>query len=354
MKRVDLLGKVETAARALAGNDIIPIMTHLHVTGEHLVGFNGSVAIIVPLIAPIKCCVPGSMLASMLKASGAKEMELEHDEGTLRVVGAATRYKLATMPSKAFPFKLPEPPTKKLRIDGKELAKAMKICLPAVGLSADNPDQLGITFLPESQETSGLFLYATNGKVMVRALVGCQGEFPFERRRVVLPGPFCRHFVELYDGDDLVRYHADDNGMVLTWGDGGKAITMCCSFIQPDKPLPYKTVFAQHVKPSSEFIPVSTRLDKILSRACIVAKGDIAAVRTKITIADGRAKFFTRSKVGEVSDSMPMVEGHSDVVIEIDPVAFRSGCDYFKEMEITSECISMRNDFAHYVISSRQ
>lgn len=350
MRRVDLLSKVETAARGLAGNDIIPIMTHLHMTGEHLVGYNGSVGVIVPLTSPIRCCVPGAFFASMLKAAGAKEVELELEDGTLLVRGAATKFKSPTMPSSAFPFELPEEPSKRLKVDGKELQKAMKICLPSVGLSADRPDQLGITFLADKSDSGeGMFLYATTGKVMTRAFVA---NLPFTKR-MVLPGPFCRHFVELYAGEPL-RYYVDENGLILGWGEGGNVITMCCAFIQPDKPLPYNVVFASHVKASSRFIPVAPRLEKILGRACIVAKGDVTAVRTKITIKEDRARFFTRSKAGEVSDFMSVVEGHPEVVIEVDPVAFRDGCESFKEMEITSECINMRNDFAHYIISSRQ
>jgi hypothetical protein len=353
MKRVELLGKVETVARALATNDILPIMTHLHLTGKELVAYNGSVAISVPLATDFQCCVPGQVFLSLLKAAGAKEVEIEMDSENLLIRGAATRVKLPTMGSDAFSFVAPKPPTERLRVDGKALVAAMRACLRSISSEASRPDQLGVTIMPEDGPITHYYLWATDGKTLTRAAVKFKGA-PFPKR-VCLPKAFCKHFVDLYDEGTLYS-SIEDDVLVLSWGDGNKAVTMSGSFIQADKPMPYRDVFARYVKPDSKqtFVPVAPRLARILGRACIVAQGDVAAIRTRIVVRSGTAKFYTKSKVGEVRDSMGLANGHPDVEIEVDPKAFSAGCGDFDRMVITEDCVSMANEFAYYLISGKE
>lgn len=343
MKRTELLKKIEVAVRAVATNDILPIMQHVHFTGEELVAHNGSVTISVPLKTDIACCVPGQIFLNLLKAAGAKEVTLEVEPGdVLMVKGAGTRIKLPTMSAASFPTPAPEAPSEKLRVDVPALVDAIKIGLRSIGTDASRPDQLGVTIIPG---TNAFGVWTTNGKTLTRALI--KGEFPSEKR-ICLPEAFCKNFVDLYDGGRLV-YALDKDSLTFAWG----SIVMRCAFIEVDKPLPFKDVYARNTKDAGIFVPVPSRLERVLGRACVVASGDDRAIRTKITVTNTMAKFVTQSKVGEVKDSLALAAGHADAEIEVDPKAFRLGCGDFNEMVITNDAVCMRNDYASYLIAAR-
>lgn len=348
MKRIELVEKLETVAPALANNDIIPVMTHFWFTGKKVMAYNGHVAISVPCPTDFKGAVPGSTLLNLLKAASAKDVGLELSEKQLLVKAASSRFKLSTLAPDEFAdvFKMPVEPAEPLRLDGGAFRRAVDTCMRSVSMDSSVPDQLGVTMIPSEKR---LTFFATSGLTMSRADVSCKGDNPF-KKRAILPALFCKQLLQLSDGKQM-RLDVDKEHAIFA-GKGGALLFG--ALIESEHPLPFKKEFEQQhpVENDDKLVPVASKLERILERACIV-RGDEQGGQTTIEVEKGVAKFFTRSRLGEVRDQMQLTDGHPNVRINVDPKWVKAGCGDFDRMLITRECFVMANDTAYYLISGK-
>jgi DNA polymerase-3 subunit beta len=350
MKRTDLVARLELVSPALAGNDILPITTHLWFKDDRVTAYNGHVAISAPCAIGFEGAVPGAMLLNLLKASPAKEVTFEGGKKELSIKAASSRFHLATMPSSDFAdvFQMPPRPdeTRALDAKAKDFIACLSSCMRSVSTDTSIPDQLGITLMPGNGH---LAFYASNGVTLSRAELRLKkGDTQFPRR-AILPSLFCKQVLALSDGKpirlDVTKKHA----MFAAPGN----VSLFGSLVVSEQPLPYDQTF-NHLHPADEddrMVPIVPKLARILERACIVASDN---TRTWITVEDDRAKFATESAMGHrVYDTLELPKGHPKVTLDIEPKWVRLGCEDFDRMLITRRAFIMANDTAYYLVSGK-
>lgn len=349
MERADLVSKLEIVAPALAGNDIVQIMTHVWFTGKTLQTWNGHVSISVPLKTDFACAVPGATLLSLLKAARAKDIELECKDDELRIKGASTKINLPTLSSEMFNFKMPKPadePT--IKKGAAALLKGIRLCMRSVSLDTSDPNFLGITVIPGEGHVA---LFASDGATMSRAEIPFKSKVPFER--VVIPNLFCKELLSLAKNDKALYLEILKDGCMYASPNG---TLMFGTPVHVDKPKSFGPIFNDFHPAANDKKMVALagpRLARILDRACIVAQGEAKPVKTTIKVEKARAHFSTESRLGKVTDHMDLQTGHADVTIEVSPKAMRAGCEDFDKLLITERCVVMSNGTAHYLIAGR-
>lgn len=349
VKRIDLVAKLETVAPALAGNDIVQIMTHFWFTGKSLQAWNGHVSISVPLETDFACAVPGDTLLSLVKGTAAKDLEFECTDDELLVRGGkTTKFKLPTLPADMFNFKMPKAEVAPITAKTPAFLKGMSLCMRSVSLDTSDPNYLGITMIPGQDHVA---MFASEGTTMSRAEIAFKGKVPFDR--VVIPSLFCKELLSLAKSDKVLHLELLKDRCLYVAPNGTR---MFGTPVHVDKPKSFAPIFDDFHPAANDKKLVALagpRLSRILDRACIVAAGEAKVVKTKVWVKDCRANFETESRLGRVNDHMELEKGHADVMIEVSAKAMRAGCEDFDKLLITKRCVVMANGAAHYLIAGR-
>lgn len=350
IKRTVLLDKLNEVAPALSDHNLIPILTHFWFTGESVLAYNDQIAISVPLKADFKGACPGSTLLDLLKASRAAEVTLTAEGETLNVKMGKSKIKLGLLPNSDFIFEMPPLQKDSVIKNSKPFIEGIAGCMPSVGTDMTVPDLAGVSIIPNA---NGLHFYGCNNATLSHVRVKGMKI----KNRLILSAPFCNQFLRLTE-------KKDDEGNKKPWSmqlteDHAKVqvddIHLFGRLLFTDAPQDFDSILKENY-PEGEKRPKMTaiedklrkRLQLALDRAMIIARSKLEPTQTKITIVDGRIKFYSRSELGEITDNVDIK--HPDATIAIEAKLLKPGIDMADKMLITDRCAVMtKNDLLYLV-----
>jgi DNA polymerase III sliding clamp (beta) subunit (PCNA family) len=351
--RTELVEKLETVAPAIAVNGLIPILTHFWFTGKTLLAHNDQIAISVPFRLDFAGAVPDALL-HLLKNSRAKDVEFDEQgrDNELVIKAASSKFRLNVIPADDFKaiFEMPKPDEgKAFAVDGKKFVSHLNCCLRSTSIDTSHPDYLGVTLIPVNQ---GLHFYGTNGATLSHASLKIKGGAGL-KSRVCLSAAFCRELLRLADKDKPLMIEIHDGFSLYQ---NSKGVTIYGKLVRSPKPLDYEGMIDHHFSEADEkrLVPIPTKMELVLERACIIAATNKDPVRTTITVKKGVATFETVSPVaGEVVDTIQL-EGKDvkDVSLRVDPKDLRNGYGSFDQLLISDRCVVFANDAQVYMVAA--
>jgi DNA polymerase III sliding clamp (beta) subunit (PCNA family) len=206
-----MLDMIETVLGAVATKDIVPVLTHIHVTPEGVQGSNGRLSIHYPGKTPVdrELCLPGRKLQQALKKG--KEPKWSTTEQSLTLSSGRLRVRLpinpapypVTHPSDSNPFRIADPV---------DFINTLRTLRPVVAQDGSRPWACGVL-------VKGASMYATNNVVLVRA--GWQGLDGAGLPGVNVPMDAVDELVRLNKaGHTPATLRVDDNSLTVTFDTG--------------------------------------------------------------------------------------------------------------------------------------
>lgn len=350
IERTALLSKLAIVAPALAKTDFTPLLTEFWFTGSRVMAFNEQLAISVPLKTEFRGSVRGDALLSLLKLSKARTIEMIVADDNLNIKAASTKIKLGMHPREQSinVFKMPKFDESKPTIKITEaLIDGIRAALRSVSNDSTTPDKAGVTILPT--EGGGFDLYSTDDVTMSRIHFATSKSTL--KKRMIITTAFCDQLISRFDADQAkASMQFADDYVLAHFGD----IEIFGHVIETESPLDFQTVFSHHYndKMAKKFVPIPSKLNGISERAAMISEVKTGRTKTKISVADGKASFYSASPMGEVRDHTTLGEGHPNVSVLAEARFLKTALPHHEELLITSEAILLRRGPAVHMISA--
>lgn len=157
---------------AVSKKDLVPELTHFHIEGGRIEGYNGKLSLSAPIELDIDCCPRAEPFIRAIAACNETAQLHLTAAGKLSVRSGKFRALVETLGPEGFPALVPE--GIRIDLDGK-LLPALELLEPFIGTDASRPWANGILF-------DGNSAFATNNVIIVEYWLGYH--FPF---KVVIP-----------------------------------------------------------------------------------------------------------------------------------------------------------------------
>jgi hypothetical protein len=335
MERSLLLKQLDLVAPALAENDTLPALSCFNFNGNTLTAYNDRIGITVPAgnVVGFQGLVRGKLLVDLLKASSARDVEIEKGEGIVNVKVGASKIKIGSVGSDKFPFTMPQMDKKASCTPKRSFYDALETCLRSVVNTSNIVDHLGVTLIPGTK----LYMYSTNGATMTKVAHHDNTLVP---DRVILSGEFCTQMLRLHKQDEKCRLMIGKDYALFQSEDRW----LYGRLIESKSPLPFESTVQKFLPSTAKFFDVPPRMPLMLDRASLLAKANPDKVAVQITVnKDGKAAFVTKSEFGEVIDIVKF-DGHAPVELRISPSRLRAGCEHYSKVMFTDKCAVFSGD----------
>jgi DNA polymerase III sliding clamp (beta) subunit (PCNA family) len=269
-------------------------------------------------------CIPGELLVKALSGfKGDAYTASTVNEADVVIASGRSKIKLHTLPTKDFPFKLPD----QRKVPNISLTNSMlagiERCLDGVGRDLTHPEQMGVTL--DAQQGNAV-LYATDNYTISRYGTKDAIELPGDTP-IIMPTAFCENLLAVskaYPEDEIDLYmHAD--ALVAYVGKRARVFSKVLADLQP---MDFERVIGRHIK-----------LDKLEEQTCEVPEGFSAALdrallvlsmvadkATRVTSAGEVIKLHSASDLGDADDTLAVGEEISlPEAVHIDPALVTRG-----------------------------
>lgn len=334
MKREALLRVLSTVEPAIAGNDLIPVLTHYWFTGRTVMAYNDVIAISAPYKTNIKGAIRGSLLSGILSKLSGEEVDFSQEGDSVIIKSKRSKMVAPLLSTDTFLFKFPKSGEPTLTLKEKqvgELAAAFDICLQALSRRVSEPQRLGITIVPDKK---GLCFYATDSITLSSAALAAKSHSL--DRTVTLAKPFCESAQKLLSGKGVknVSLEVTDEYAILTIGEDDDAILLYGRLVDDPNPPKFKDVVKQYLPEGSSesMVTIPKAFEAALDRAYLVVHKALEP-STQISVVESKngdvlVRIAAKSEQGEVTESVKIDE-HADVSLGIDLSRLRD-CDISK------------------------
>lgn len=335
---IEALRNVDPARSVTNSNEV---MKTFWFTGKRVMAFNGGIAIAVPFKSEFVGAVQATLFP-LLSSSSAQECEfIETDKG-VTVKAGASKFKLNTMAADKFNFELPKMPESSLPIvDVPKFLIALKACKRSLGAETSESAFKGITMIPEGKV---LHMFGYDRLTLTHCQVKLKGEIGWDR--VVIPTAVVDQLIRVTEGATELKLAIDEkillaqcNGVTL-WGALEDQDRKNRDFV--DQARSYKKEAKSTIDVSDK--KFAKRFPTMLERSVIISADAVESTKLKITIADNRINFYSKSTRGVVEEFItpPAGQRHHDVEIRIPPARMLQGLE-LGSLSITEKAAILSN-----------
>lgn len=354
MNREHLVEMLDRMSPALATNDVVAEYKHFWFDGETVTAYNDQIGMSAPCKTDFRGGVPGMQLLSLLKASRAESVEFSSDGKDVVVVKAASsKIRLAMLPISRWEgmFEMPEfHKDEEMSTTPSEFMRAVENCLRSVSQDTTHPEHLGVTVIGVGK---AIELYSTNQTTISHSYLPLKGNQL--KGRAIMSTHFCKQMIAIADSDAkgtrLEIHISSDRNYSLFGGKNG--VKLWGKLVDYKKPFDFIGLLAKFFPKEYEkkLVTIPTKLELILERAVVVASIPVDRVRTEIEVKNGKAVFYTESKVSAVTDTCDLKD-HPDVKVCFDPKLVKQGYGNFDKMLVTNSAFIMASDDHIYMVAA--
>lgn len=298
---------------ALATKNFVACLTHFRFDGKTALAYNDVVALEVACDFPLKKCLPGDTLLSLLSSSRATEVELVEDEEThVSLKMGRSKVKLPSIPLNEYVYQpLREKPEGEVRVTDQFLS-CMEAALLSVGTDPSAPYRLDVTMYVENLKS--VHFYSSDVVTITRAILKTNVSGVKAGFSAILPRQFCTLLVDIGKKDSIKSFNLNTLNATVQFDSG---LILTSRLLQGANQAEFEKVFSFHSKDITSLIDIPQQLQRCLDRALIVA-GDREDRFTSIKITDkGKMLLETMSLKGQVHDRIAL-EGHDVVSVRAD------------------------------------
>jgi hypothetical protein len=336
-----------------ARSDKLGIAKGFWFTGKRLLAYNAEIAISVPCKTEWQGSLQETLLP-LLNSSQAPEVNFEPGaDGIVLVKAGASKFKLNSNAIEDVTFRMPKMPEDVSFAvkDIPEFLYALKVCTRSLGNDVSETEFKGITFIAKGKT---LHMFGWERVTMTHAQVPIKGDMGFER--VLIPTGVVNQLLRITDGATELQLSIDDKRLICKCGD----VTFWGRIEDQERnPRDFLGQVAQIKEAATQLIRIDAhhfpRLSGMLERACIITQSALDVTKTKITWADNKCFFLSKSTRGIAEEAAAPAKDagkHPDVVVNVDPERMQRGLDLTR-MLATPLAVLFANDddTIHYFVS---
>jgi DNA polymerase III sliding clamp (beta) subunit (PCNA family) len=338
MLRQDFVDKLELVAPGLASSDQIEVMAHFWFTGSRLMAYNDQIALSLPMRTDFKCAIPKHVVP-LLNASGFTNIDMAVSEKTFTIKAGKGHIKLPILGQETFTnlFEMPKSKVSTLASASKKsLIEALECCAMSVMDDATRPEYLGITLI---RNDAVLSMFSTNGETLSHAKIDVGG-WPVLNKEVILPTAFCQQMIKLLRrGPETVKIGIHNDHALFEADD----VVLFGRLIITNRSINFPQIW-KGLAPANndDVLDMPNKMQMAIERACIVADAKGVTPRTKLTVGRKELILYTKTKLGEIRDSISNFE-QDDASLSANPKHMRNGLGSFKQILVTEKCVVMCN-----------
>jgi hypothetical protein len=320
---IEALRNVDPARSVTNSNEV---MKTFWFTGKRVMAFNGGLA----LAVPFPCDFVGAVQATLfplLASSAAPECVFEETDKGVTVKAGASKFKLLTMAADKFNFTMPKFPTEGIGIvDVPKFLIALKACKRSLGSETSESAFKGITMIPDGKT---LHMFSYDRLTLTHCQVKLSREIGWDR--VVVPTAVVDQLIRISEGATEIELAIDEkillakcNGVVL-WGALEDQDRKNRDFV--DQARDIKKEAKSTIDASDK--QFAKKFPMMLERSVIISADAVESTKLKVTIADNKIRFYSKSSRGVVEDVIapPSGQKHHDVEIRVPPARLLQGLE---------------------------
>lgn len=326
MDRKILIEALRNVDPARSVTNSAEVMKTFWFTGKRVMAFNGGIALAVPFESDWTGAIQATLFP-LLASSAAPECAFEPTDKGVTVKAGSSKFKLLTMAADDFNFKIPKfPETSMPIVDVPKFIMALKACKRSLGSETSEAMFKGVTLVPEGKT---LFMFSYDRMTLTQCKIKLNGEIGWER--VVIPTAVVDQLIRISEGATEMTLHIDDNILlakvngVILWG----------ATVDLDrKNQDFVAQVRDYMKPAKSTIDVTEKafakkFPMMLERSVIISADAVESTKLKVTIADNKIKFYSKSTRGLVEDfiSPPSGQKHHDVELRVAPARLLQGLE---------------------------
>lgn len=338
-KLIDGLANVDPARSV---TNAAEVMKSFWFTGKRLMAFNGGMAIAVPFETEFTGAVQATLFP-LLNSSGAPECEFTETDKGMTVKAGSSKFKLLTMAAEEFNFKMPKfPEDASFPVaDVPKFLITLKACKRSLGSETSESCFKGITMIAGK---STLHLFAYDRTTLTHCKVKTKGDMPFDR--VVVPTALVDQLIRITDGATELDLFIDDKilhakcGGVTIWGHLED---------QDRNNRPFLDQVNEYRSRANSTLDITekafaTKFPAMLDRAVVIANGAVETTNTRVTIADNKIFFYSKSSRGVVEDAImpPNGQSHGNVELRFPPQRVLDGLE-LGSLSFTKDAVILTN-----------
>jgi hypothetical protein len=328
MERKKIVAALTNVQPAISVTNAAEVMKHYWFTGKRVMAFDGGMALAVPFESEWQGAIQSTILP-LLNSSGASEVTFEDTEKGFVVKAGASKFKLNTMASTDFNFKIPKMPDQASFpvADVPKFLIALKACKRSLGSETSEACFKGVTIIAGEKH---LDMFAYDRLTLTHCTVKTKGSPGFDR--IVIPTNAVDQLIRITDGATELSMVITEKAMQVRAGN----VILWSQLVEEERnPKQFLEQVAE-VKSGANSKPLDithevfrNKLPAMLERACIISDAAVDSEKTRVTVADNKIFFKSKSTRGVVDDSImpPKGQEHGDVTLKMPPARVLAGLD---------------------------
>jgi hypothetical protein len=316
VKRAELLSTLSIVESGLTDRGFVPILSCFCFDSDSVVAYDDVVAIKAPCKTGFAGGIRGSVLMSMLRASGVDEVEFTPKDAEIHIKLGKSRsvIKLPFLEESDFIFEPPESYAGSIASTPMIIESIVR-CMLSAGVNPSLPSRLGLTM---TFDDGSLIIYSSDEMTASMNVVDLKGQYKgkLNGKSYTVPSKFFELLLQLDKqfGCESISFgeviKAEFDGAVLY----GKTI-------QGSDVKQFETIFdscLEGVDPELD-IDIPKRFDRILERSIVLLSGN-SSLEATFGIDGEELKIDTVSALGEAHESLDLKKELGDRTFKVSPV----------------------------------
>jgi DNA polymerase III sliding clamp (beta) subunit (PCNA family) len=338
-KLIEGLANVDPARSVTNANEV---MKTFWFTGKRLMAYDGGMALSVPFPTVFQGAIQAT-LYPLLNSSHSTECNFEETEKGVTVTAGSSKFKLLSMDRDKFNFVMPKMPEDAAFpvADVPKFLIALKACKRSLGSETSEAAFRGVTMIASKR---GIDMFAYDRLTLTHCVIKTKSEPSFGR--VVVPTNVIDQLIRITDGATELNMVIDNDSIMAR----ASGVTLWGTLVDEERsPRPFKDQVENIRRKSNSTLDITDKVFKdklpaVLERAAIISNAAVDSTKTKVTVADGKISFHSKSARGVVDDSITPPKGmeHADVELKITPDRVLAGLE-LGSLSFTSEATILSN-----------
>lgn len=312
---IDALSNVDPARSVMNSNEV---MKTFWFTGKRVMAFDGGMALGVAFESEWQGAVQATLLP-LLKSSSSADVTFEEHEKGIRVKAGSSKFRLLTMSNNDFNFKFPKAPENWMPIvDVPKFCMALKACKRSLGSETSESAFKGVTIIAKK---GGIEMYSYDRMTLTQCKVKLKGEVNFER--VVIPTKVVDQLIRITEGATELDLHINKDIILARCGN----VTLWSELEEQDRVNRDFPVQVQEIAEKAKSTidmgdkDFMRKFPAMLERSVIISSDAVESTMLRISVAENKIKFYSKSTRGVVEDSImpPKGQKHHDVELRLPP-----------------------------------
>lgn len=335
MIRKDFLKTLELVAPALAQENLVAIFQSFCFNDNTVYAWRDTLGVVAPCPVDKNFAVHGKTFIDLIRASNAKEIDIELDKENVLVRAGKSKMKLPFSEASDFIFEEPEDEKWDVMMDiDKHLLRGFQLCLTTSSTDNAMPAFMGISVVTNGTD---VLLYSCDGDAISRFTTDGKTK---AKVHYTIPNDFCETLLKIADKTGYRNGQLYVNGQWAV-AELSNGFRIFGRIIENPEPMQYEKDIARVLKVSPEFVEIPSTLNQALNRARIIGETENRSTDLRF---DGKKLYMTTdSHMGIVKDILPLKSKHPSLEVKVNAKLMSRAISVTSEFAVQEDCTAYRH-----------